>query len=99
MKTEIVHFNEKNTNLLQFENYLNNGSTNENSRIKMKNILSKAICDELTERQRICITQYFLHGKKEKEIAKELSLNPSTVSRHIATAKKRLRRIASYYSA
>ena len=63
------------------------GSTNENSRDKMKKILSMAVLNELTERQRICIVDYYLNGKKEKEIAKELGVNSSTVSRHIMKAR------------
>ena len=73
------------------------GSTNENSRDKMKKILSMAVLNELTERQRICIVDYYLNGKKEKEIAKELGVNSSTVSRHIMKARDKLRHIASYY--
>ena len=69
----------------------------ENSRDKMKKILSMAVLNELTERQRICIVDYYLNGKKEKEIAKELGVNSSTVSRHIMKARDKLRHIASYY--
>ena len=36
-------------------------------------------------------------GRSDVEIAKELGLNNSTVSRHIAAATRKLRNIASYY--
>lgn len=36
----------------------------------MKKILSMAVLNELTERQRICIVDYYLNGKKEKEDCK-----------------------------
>ena len=44
----------------------------------------------------------FWHGStnensREKEIAKELGVNSSTVSRHIMKARDKLRHIASYY--
>ncbi len=98
MRTQIIHFNNKNTNKILFMNHLSNGSTNSDSRKQMKIILSKAITSELTEMQRICIVEHYLHDKKQKEIAQELGLNNSTVSRHIAAAKRKLQNIASYYA-
>lgn len=97
MRTELIHFTNKNTNKILFNNSQLKYSTNNESRELMKKILSKAILDELTEKQRICVTYYYLAGKKEKDIAYELGLNPSTVSRHISAARKKLRHIASYY--
>lgn len=98
MRTEFVHFNDKNTNKITFVKHLSNGSTNNESRKQMKTILSKAITTELTEMQRICIVEYYINDKKQKEIAQELGLNNSTVSRHIAAATRKLRNIASYYN-
>lgn len=63
----------------------------------MKKILFKAIDTELTAKQKKCMIDYYLMNKKEKDIAAELGVNPSTVSRHITLAKKKLRHIASYY--
>lgn len=64
----------------------------------MKEILSKAIISELTEMQRHCLIEHCINEKKQKEIAAELGLNASTVSRHISSARKKLKNIASYYS-
>lgn len=97
MKTDIIHFNKENTNKIFFLNYLSKGSTNAENRKKMKEILSKAINSELTEKQRICLVEHYINGKKQKEIAEEYGLNSSTVSRHISYALKKLRNIASYY--
>lgn len=64
---------------------------------RMKRILSRAIRYELTDRQRRCLTMYYLDRMKMQDIARSLCLSPSTVSRHIAAASKKLRRIAAYY--
>ncbi len=97
MRTNIVHFNEKNVHKILFENYNPNASSNATGREKMKKILIRALETELTEKQRKCITDYYLLRRKEKEIACELGISPSTVSRHITNARKKLRHIASYY--
>ena len=52
--------------------------------------------NELTERQRVCASDFWLNGKKQKEIARELGLSQSTVCRHIAAAKRKLRHAAKY---
>ena len=77
--------------------YRSSGDTNASDKQRMKNILSKAIHNELTENQRFCLVEDYIHGKKMKEIASMLSLNPSTVSRHIERARQKLRHIADYY--
>lgn len=73
------------------------GDTNRIDRTRMKGILSKAITSELTEQQRFCLVEYYLHGRKMKDIAVTLSVHPSTVTRHIRRATEKLRHIASYY--
>lgn len=97
MRTKVLHLDDMNTNKITYINYLANGATNESSRQKMKKILSKAIISELTEKQRFCIVEHYINEKKEKDIAFELGVNTSTVSRHITSAKKKLQHIASYY--
>lgn len=97
MRTEIIHFNDKNTNRLMYERADEKAPSNKSSREKMKALLSKAILGELTPAQRLCITEYYLNGKKEKQIANELGVNISTVSRHICAARRKLRNIAKYF--
>lgn len=75
----------------------NRGSSNRSERERMKKILGRAIRRELTDRQRDCIALHYLEGMKMKDIAKLLNLSKSTVSRHIAAAERKLRRVASYY--
>lgn len=98
MKTKIIHFTGENTNKILYSNFISNGTTNSESRRKMKEIISKAIVTELTDMQRICLTEHYLNDKKQKEIASELGLNASTVSRHISSACRKLQNIASYYA-
>lgn len=98
MKTRIIHFTAENTSKIHFSNYNKDGTTNYENRKRMKEIISKAIVTELTDMQRICLTEHYLNDKKQKEIASELGLNASTVSRHISTARRKLQNIASYYA-
>lgn len=77
--------------------YHNGEADNSAERKKMLGILKKAMEQELTETQRFCIREYFFEGKKMKDIASTLSVNPSTVTRHIRRAKEKLKHIASYY--
>ena len=98
MKTKIIHFTNKNTSKILFSSFNPNSTTNSESRRKMKEIISKAIVTELTDMQRICLTEHYLNDKKQKEIASELGLNASTVSRHISSARRKLQNIASYYA-
>lgn len=98
MKTKIIHFTNENTSKILFSSFKPNGTTNSESRKRMKEIISKAIVTELTDMQRICLTEHYLNDKKQKEIASELGLNASTVSRHISSARRKLQNIASYYA-
>lgn len=97
LKTKIIHITPNNMNRLFFGTQAQGGHTNEESRNKMKKILYSALQSELTDRQRTCLIEHYLNGKKEKDIALEQNLNPSTVSRHITKAKEKLKHIASYY--
>ena len=82
---------------LSYLAYTSSGSTNSQEKSRMKQVLFKAIKEELSQKQRICLIEYYIDGRKKKEIADRLSLNPSTVTRHIKRAEEKLRHIASYY--
>lgn len=73
------------------------GSDNRPERERMRKILIRAIRHELTDRQRDCMTMYYLEGMKMKDIAVALNLSKSTVTRHIQSATRKLRKVASYY--
>ena len=97
MRTQIIHFTNKNTNKILFMNQNSGGSNNCDTRNAMKKILSKAIMTELTDKQRVCIVEHYINERKEKDIALELGVNISTVSRHIKAGTTKLRNIAQYY--
>ena len=61
---------------------------NSRSLEKMRQYMYSVIRTELTEQQRKCIMILITEGKKQKEIAAELGLNQSTVSRHLAAARR-----------
>jgi len=91
-----VHLDDKNTVLISY--YLSQrGSDNRPERERMKRLLYRAIEHELTQRQRDCLTLHYLEGIKMKDIALMMGLSKSTVSRHISSAERKLRRVAGYY--
>ena len=52
---------------------------------------------ELTERQRQIVIMHFYQNMGVSQIAQELDLNPSTVSRTLQRATQRLRHILRYF--
>lgn len=96
MRHKLVSISEKSLNVLAYSDF-SGSETNDSERSRMKRILQKAILDELTDRQRYCICEYYIGGRCMKDIADELGVNPSTVTRHIQSAMRRLKRVARYY--
>lgn len=62
----------------------------------MKKALTKAIESELTERQRIMVTEFYFNGLKVTEIAKKYKISKSTVSRHLSRSRERLKSTLKY---
>ncbi len=58
--------------------------------------LPLAVTQELTERQRQIVTMFFYEEKSVSQIARELQLHPSTVSRTLHRAIQRLHRVLQY---
>lgn len=96
MRHSILSINELNKNIVDFSTY-EDSDTNIRDIKKMKQILCEALKSELTERQRQCVTMYYYDDMKMKEIASTLSLSPSTVTRHIKAAQRKLKNVAKYY--
>lgn len=72
----------------------------ESEDIKYKKMLGslKSIVDgELTEKQRKCVWLYYGEMMKMKDIANELGIGVSSVSRHIKKAKLRVEKTMRYY--
>ncbi len=63
---------------------------------KFKNLTYKAMTNGLTERQRQCIELYYFRNLKMAEVADVLGLKISTVSRHIAAAMKKLKKLNDF---
>lgn len=93
---KILNFDDTNTDLIAYSRFSSYGS-NQADIERMKQILLQALSEDLTSRQRECITLYFYDNMKMKEIAAVLSLSPSTVTRHIKAAKRKLQNVAKYY--
>ena len=96
MRRERMFLDDENSDIIAYTLY-QQGSSNRPERERMKKILIRAIRHELTERQRDCITKYYLEGMKMKDIAQAMHLSRSTVTRHIQSATRKLRKVASYY--
>lgn len=62
----------------------------------MRDALKKAIRRELTERQQYILTEYYFKERSMTDIAKELGVTKSTVSRHISRSKERLKQSLKY---
>ena len=61
-------------------------------------LLSEAIREELTARQRQMVHMYYIEQHTMPEIGRLLGVNQSTVSRTLAAARTRLRRCLQYTS-
>ena len=96
MRRERTFINEENADLIAYSLSLSR-SDNRPERARMKKIMLRAIKHELTDRQRECVMMYYLEGKKMKDITALLDLSKSTVTRHIQSAMRKLRKVASYY--
>ena len=96
MRHERIFLDDKSADLISYH-LANHGADNRPQRERMKKLLLRAMRRELTERQRECLTLYYLEGLKMKDIARSLCLSTPTVSRHISTAVRKLRRIAGYF--
>ena len=64
---------------------------------KMIESLKNIVNGELTEKQRRCVWLYYGEMMKMKDIAGELGIGVSSVSRHIKKAKLRVEEIMRYY--
>lgn len=73
-----------------------NAPDNREQMDRLRRRLRQAREQELTPRQRQVLSLYYEGGLKICQIAEELSLNPSTVSRTLQRAKDRLYRYLQY---
>lgn len=82
--------NEYIVNMVSYKLYNQSGISNSNDVNMAKNLLLNAIDTVLTEKQKKYVKMHYFMDKPMNQIAKELGVNPSTVTRTIQSAKKRL---------
>lgn len=68
------------------------GSTNAGQYRRLQSETLRVINTRLTTRQRELLTRYYLGGENIPELARLYQLNKSTVSRHIACAKRKIKK-------
>lgn len=73
-----------------------NAEDNSDQISRLKRNLRKARAQELTSRQRQIVDRYYEGGMSIQEIAGELGLDRSTVSRTLRRAKERLYHVLQY---
>ena len=95
MNAKTVRFNAENERSYCFEQYLRRQGGATRHSLPMKQLTAAVLRAELTPLQRFCVTEYYMHGKRQKEIAAQLGLHCSTVSRHISAGMKKLHRAAA----
>lgn len=86
------------------EEYMSGNNKAEDNGFDEQRILIKSISkvlpiiikNELTQRQNLCLRMFYVHGKSQVEIARELRLSQPTVSRHISTAKAIVNKCLAY---
>lgn len=63
---------------------------------EMLEVLTYAMENELTQRQIECVKMYYFEKMEMKEIARQLDIDISSVSRHLKRARKRLGVVMRY---
>ena len=63
---------------------------------RLKNSLLKAIESELTECQRLAVEEFYFQNKSVTQIALDIGVNKSTVSRHLKRAREKLGQALKY---
>ena len=75
---------------------LSEQNTNTNSMDQLKQNLIRCLNEDITPRQRTMLTLYYVQQLSQKEIARQLGVDPSTVSRTILRGERTLQRCLRY---
>lgn len=81
---------------LVYDRYQNSGE-DINERRRKLSIVYEAMKNELTPKQFQALKEYYLNGRKMKDIAEERGVSPSTITRQIRRAREKVMHIAKYY--
>ncbi len=71
--------------------------TNDDTIKKVKHALREIISNDLTDRQKQIVVMYYYENLKMMDIAEQLDINVSTVSRILARARNRIYGHIKYY--
>lgn len=74
-------------------NGLNRSDEVDTRKERLKKILRVGLKQEITDRQRDCLTKRYLENMSVNDIADSMNIRPATVYKHIEKAKKRLARL------
>ncbi len=78
------------------EDAFSNDGGDKNKNTRLAGALYQVINNDLTKTQKSYIILYYKYKMKPKQIAERYNVNPSTVSRTIARAKKNIFRLLKY---
>ncbi len=79
-----------------YMNQLSEQNTNAGSVEQLKHNLIRCMKEDITPRQRTMLTLYYVHQLSQTEIARQLGVTPSTVSRTILRGERQLQRCLRY---
>lgn len=82
--------------IASYENYLTKGDDSSNIRTRMKKLIHICMEDELTDRQKDCLTMRVYQNMSVEDIAAKLGIRPTTVYKHITKAKEALKKCVKY---
>ncbi|MBQ3557031.1 MAG: sigma-70 family RNA polymerase sigma factor [Oscillospiraceae bacterium] len=75
---------------------LSEQNTNTNSMEQLRHNLVRCLNEDITPRQRTMLTMYYVQQLSQKEIARQLNVDRSTVSRTILRGERQLQRCLRY---
>ena len=96
MSRNIYRLGEKEISYASLAAFLQGKPQKDPVQARMQKILRIALRQELTDRQRDCITLHYIKSKNVKEIAAILSIRPATVYKHLSKGLASLKKAAVY---
>lgn len=94
MRRKILSLDSQIINEVSASIYLNQGEDPRHKR--MKKLLSAAIKNELTERQRECLLMFYYDNLPVDEISGIIGIKPTTVYKHLKKARLALKKCTPY---
>ena len=84
--------------LMTYYSYVSSqgGGDTSSIRNRMKKLIHICMEDELTDRQKDCLTMRVYQNMSAEDIAAELGIRPTTVYKHIKKAKEALKKCVKY---